>query len=136
MILAKVFAQEPTPVDLGKIGGPGLGPFGDIFYGVKDGAKALTDIASIVSSVIGIMTIAAGIWFLIQVLIGGFGWITSGGDKAKLETARNRITDAFIGLVIVVAGWGILALASQFFGVPFLLNKPDETILQIEVKQP
>lgn len=106
---------------LGKIGGEYLGPFGNTAFTGEGAIKAL---ASGVSSIIGIMTIAAGIWFIFQFLIGGFYWITSTGDKAKLETAHHRINDAFVGLIIVVAGWAILALAAQFFNVDFLLSDP------------
>ncbi|MBU1326586.1 hypothetical protein KKB64_00165 [Patescibacteria group bacterium] len=124
----KVFAA-PTGIPLGTIGeGGGLGPFSDIVKKGSDGTAAVNAIAATVSSIIGIMTIAAGIWFIFQFLVGGMNWITSGGDKAKLEAARDRITNAFIGLIIVVAGWAILALASQFFGVDFLLTKPGELI--------
>lgn len=132
LFVDKVYAQTPNP--LGTIGGPGLGPFAQRPYGLSDGVRALTDIAGIVSSVVGIMTIAAGIWFLIQVLVGGFNWMTSGGDKAKLEAARHRITDAFVGLIVVVAGWAILAIAAMFFNVDFLLTRPGETIQQLDAR--
>jgi len=32
------------------------------------------------------------------------------------EISRDKLTNAFVGLVIVVAGWAVLALAGQFFG--------------------
>lgn len=106
-------------VSLGQIGtnDGSLGPF-------ANAGSGLVGIAKIVSSIIGVMTIAAGIWFLFQITIGGFNWITSGGDKAKLEAARGRLTNSFIGIVIVVAGWAILALASQFLGVDFTIGSP------------
>lgn len=111
-------AQVAHP--LGTIGSNdgSLGPF------AGGAASGLVGIAKIVSSVIGVMTIAAGIWFLFQITIGGFNWITSGGDKAKLEAARSKLTNAFIGIVIVVAGWAILALAGQFLGVDFTIGSP------------
>lgn len=103
-------------VDLGTIGGQGLGPFGE------NPGDGITGIAKIISSVIGLMTIAAGVWFMFQFIIGGFNWIGAGGDKAKLQSARDRLTNSFIGLIIVVAGWSILALAGTFFGVDFTLS--------------
>jgi len=48
--------------------------------------------------------------------MGGISWISAGGDKAKLTHARDQLSNAFIGLVVVVAGWAVLALAGQFFG--------------------
>lgn len=108
---------------LGTIGGSGLGPFGE------SAGDGLTGITKIVSSVIGIMTIAAGIWFLFQFIIGGFNWISAGGDKAKLQSARDRLTNSFIGIIVVAAGWAILALAGTFLGVDFTVSSP-ATLLQ------
>ena len=120
----KIFAAEQP---LGTIGGANLGPFAKATY---TGEGALRALAGGISSIIGFMTIAAGIWFMFQFLIGGFYWITSSGDKTKLETARHRINDAFVGLIIVVAGWAILALAAQFFNIDFLLENPGNVLLQ------
>lgn len=108
-----VYAAE----SLGQIGGAGLGPFSNL--GGSNGADAL---AKVISGIIGVMTIAAAIWFMFQLLIGGIGWLSSGGEKAKLTEARDRITHAFIGLIIVVAAWGIIALTGQFLGGFDILN--------------
>ena len=53
------------------------------------------------------LVLASVIAFFI-LLIGGIKWITSGGDKEKLDQAKNTITSAIIGLVIVFALWAIL----------------------------
>ena len=108
---------------LGNIGGDGLGPFG------KNPGDGLTGISAIVSSVIGLMTISAGIWFLFQFIVGGFNWINAAGDKAKLQASRDRLTNSFIGLIVVVAGWSILALAGTFFDVDFTLSR--DNMLQL-----
>lgn len=110
-----IFAQE-----LGRIGGDGLGPFAN----VSGGTEGLQNISKLVSGIIGFMTISAFIWFIFQFLIGGFNWITSGGDKAKLQSARDRITNSLIGLIVVVISWAMLSLAGQFFGVDFTLSNP------------
>lgn len=102
--------------DLGTIGGGGLGPFGD------NPGDGITGITKMVSSIIGLMTIAAGIWFLFQVLVGGFNWISAGGDKAKLQSSKDRITNSLVGIVVVVAAWAITALVGTFLGVDFTLS--------------
>ncbi|OGG01628.1 hypothetical protein A2Z33_07625 [Candidatus Gottesmanbacteria bacterium RBG_16_52_11] len=104
--------------DLGSLYGEGLGPFGHAFTS----GSAFKAIIDAVSSVIGFMTVVASIWFLLQLLIGGINWISSGGDKGKLQSARDRITNAMIGLIIVVAAWAILAVAGQFFGWADILD--------------
>ncbi len=120
--------------DLGKIGeGGGLGPFGGGTYGtgIEGGKTALEQVTKVISNVVGIMTVAASIWFLFNFLVGGFSWITAGGDKGNLEKARHRMTDAFIGFVIVVAAWIILALMGQFFGYDILIGDPRKVIEQL-----
>jgi hypothetical protein len=72
---------------------------------------------SIVSGLIrGALVVAAVVFFFILV-IGGIKWIASGGDKAATEGARNQITAALVGLVIVFAAWAIVQLIQVFFGV-------------------
>lgn len=65
------------------------------------------------------LLIAALVFFFILV-IGGIRWILSGGDKAQTEAARNQITAALVGLVIVFAAWAIAQLIETFFGVNIL----------------
>lgn len=75
------------------------------------------EIGDIVSGLIrGALVIAAVVFFFILV-IGGIRWIMSGGDKAQTENARNQITAALVGLVIVFAAWAIVALINTFFGI-------------------
>jgi hypothetical protein len=99
---------KATP--LGTIGGEGLGPF------AKSTGNPVQTITTAISGFIGALTVIAAIWFLVQFLIGGISWISSAGDKAKITESRERLTNAFIGLLVVVAGWAILAIAGQFFG--------------------
>jgi len=42
---------------------------------------------------------------------------TSGGDKAKVESARGTIIAAIVGLVIAFLAFFILSLALSFFGL-------------------
>jgi len=119
-----VLAQATTgSVNLGKIGGEGLGPFAKTSFGT-DGRIAMEKFTGAISAIIGLLTVIAAIWFFIQITLAGLAWITAGGDKNKLTEARDKISNAFIGLVIVVAGWAILALAGQFFGWDILLVDP------------
>lgn len=127
--MEKVLAA--APVNLGSsIGGEGLGPFGKTLPGGGAGGATtgLINITKIVSSVIGVMTVAAMIWFIFNFIIGGIQWIASGGDKHNLEQSQQRITNAFMGLLIVAAGWTILALAGKFLGIDTLISAPGKFI--------
>jgi hypothetical protein len=123
-MLERVFAAQ----GLGTIGGEGLGPFGNQSLG--NNAIGAINVINTISSIVGIMTTAACIWFLLQILFGGYEWMAAGGDPKKIESARSRITNAFIGLVIVVGSWSLLAVTGQFFGFNTLVN-PAEFINQV-----
>ncbi len=80
----------------------------------------ITDIGRLISSVISLAFIIAGILVFAFLVWGGVEWITSGGDKTKTEAARNRITAALVGLAIVAASYAVMRLISYFFGVNVL----------------
>lgn len=101
-----------------------MGPFGNIGKS-SDKYAGITAILDTISSVIGFMTIIAGIWFLFMILFAGYEWISAGGDTKKISSARDRITHAFTGLVIVIGAWSLLAVAGQFFGFDILVNPRD-----------
>lgn len=121
-----------TEQNLGPIGGEGLGPFGR--NPATSGEAALTQITGAISSIIGFMTIVGSIWFLFQLLFGGYEWISSAGDTKKLTTARQRIMNGFFGLVIIIAAWVIMAVIGQFFGYDILVGKPGTIINQLQLK--
>ena len=60
---------------------------------------------------------AIGLLMVFLYLIwGGIDWITSGGDKGKTEGARNKITAAVIGLIVLAAAYAILTIVVGFLG--------------------
>lgn len=66
-----------------------------------------------------IMTIAAILVFVFLVW-GAIEWITSSGDKSKLEGARNKISNAVIGLIILAATTAVFVLVEEFLGINVL----------------
>lgn len=86
------------------------------------GFESLTNLnfPGIINILVRFMVIIAAVIFFFMLVIGGIRWIASGGDKAQTEGARNQITAALVGLVIVFAAWAIAALIHSFFGVDIL----------------
>lgn len=60
----------------------------------------------------------AGIAVFIMLIIGGFRYLTAGGDPKSAESARKTITYAIFGLVLILAAWFILRFIETFTGVP------------------
>ncbi|MGB4759502.1 MAG: hypothetical protein WBP26_05620 [Candidatus Saccharimonadales bacterium] len=56
---------------------------------------------STVALVINIFSWVVGIVAVIMIIVGGFKYITSGGDSGKITSAKNSIIYAIIGLIIV-----------------------------------
>ncbi len=54
-----------------------------------------------------------GLIAVVIILIGGFKWMTSGGNEEKTTSARKLLVAGVVGLVIVLASWG---LASWLIG--------------------
>jgi len=90
------------------------------------GLTGLT-LGSIISGLIRGSLVVAAVIFFFMLVIGGIKWIASGGDKGQTEGARNQITAALVGLVIVFAAWAIVQLIQTFFGIN-IFNLTIETI--------
>jgi len=76
-------------------------------------------IGSLISGIVGALLIFAFFAAFLYLMLGGFNWITAGGDKTKLQAARDEITNALIGLVVVGAGWAVMTLVGNFLGIEF-----------------
>ncbi len=80
----------------------------------ESGGEAL---GRIVGNLVGALFIAGFLLTFMQLLLGGISWITAGGDKQKLQEARDKITNAIMGLIIVGAAFALTTLVGQFFGL-------------------
>lgn len=88
-----------------------------------DGTKCETETGSdriqqIVTTLVNVFSVVVGIVAVIMIVVGGFKYITSGGDSGNITGAKNTIVYAVIGLVIV-------ALAQ--FLVQFVLKNVNKT---------
>ncbi len=122
----------PKNQTLGRIGGTGggLGPFANIELTLTEAGNILENV---LSAVIGLITVATSLWFMLQVFLGALSWVSAGGDAQKVEGARERITNAIIGLIIVVAAWSLVGIIGTLFGLKILspasvLTTIDESI--------
>lgn len=112
----------------GNSGGVNIAPNGGFTgfgkLGLQGSSATNADItfSNFISSAIGLMTIIAIIWFVFTFLIGAFGIMTAGGDKGALESARKKIMNGLIGLVVVIAAIFVIKLIGYLIGIPDILN--------------
>lgn len=86
------------------------------------GNLASLTIPNIIAYAVTFVLIISALIFFFMLIFGGIKWILSGGDKGKTESARNQITAALIGLVIVFSAWAIITLLGTIFGITNILN--------------
>jgi TRAP-type C4-dicarboxylate transport system permease small subunit len=54
---------------------------------------------------------------LLYLLYGGIKWITSRGEKAEVEAARNHIMAAILGLIVVFLAIFLVTVILAAFGI-------------------
>lgn len=100
----------------------GFRGFGSL--GLENTEAFMADIVftKFLSSTIGLMSIVAIIWFIFLLITGGYGYMTAGGDKAKIEKAQKTITNGIVGLAITVFAIFIVKFIGSLLGIDFILN--------------
>lgn len=72
-------------------------------YNTKKPQDARETILEIVNVILGFLALIA----VILLVVSGFQYMTSGGNNDKMNKALGNIKGLAIGLVIVLAAWGI-----------------------------
>jgi len=65
------------------------------------------DPREIAAAVINVLMGFLGIVAVVIILIGGFKWMTAGGNEDKVAEARKLIMAGIVGLVIILAAFAI-----------------------------
>lgn len=77
-------------------------------------AAGESTVSSVITAAINILSIVVGVIAVIMIIIGGLKYIMSSGDSNNINSAKNTILYAIIGLVVVAFAQII---------VKFVLNK-------------
>jgi len=65
------------------------------------------DLPSLVGSIINIALGLLGVLLVVLVVYAGFLWMTAAGSKEQVTKAKEILTRAIIGIIIVVAAYAI-----------------------------
>ncbi len=74
-------------------------------------------LGKLIGNLVGALFIAGFLLAFVYLVMGGITWITAGGDKTKLEKARDEITNSILGIIVVGAAWAMAVLVASFFGL-------------------
>lgn len=85
--------------------------------GAEAGGGAIEKFLSVF---LGFFTIIGGLMFLMYFVFGGLAWLSASGDKGKVESARTQMTNAAIGLIIVILAQFIISIVGGVLGISIL----------------
>lgn len=83
----------------------------------NSGIPTISCLGNVFGNVVRAMLGLAGIALFVLLLVGGFKYITSGGDPKAIEGAQKTITYAIIGLIVILLSFLILVLIGTITGV-------------------
>ncbi len=94
--------------------------FGDLEVPLESDKKSVDDIAKdgllpYVAIVIKFVTVSIIIIGVIMIVVGGFTYMTAGGDSGKLGQAKTFIGAALLGIILALASYLILNTISPQF---------------------
>lgn len=74
-----------------------------------------TDLATVVGSGIRAALTLVGLIFLVLMVYAGYLWMTARGETDQVDKAKNIISAAIIGLVLVMSAYAITVLVTRRF---------------------
>lgn len=93
---------------------------------IKTPSFFFDDVGILINKALNFVMVLGALLVFMYLIWGGIEWITSGGDKGKTEAARNKITAAVLGLIVLAAAWAILGLVLKFLGAGDLNSLIDQ----------
>ena len=100
VMLPQLVLAEGNPA-LGKleaVGSSDKGPYTAVGW---------NSVSRIIGAGVGAALSLIGVIFLILMIYAGYNWMTAQGEEEKVEKAKDTLTRAIIGLIIVVGAYAI-----------------------------
>lgn len=96
-----------------KVTNPVLGP-------TLSGKTGLEFFQSLLPSLVTLALVIAAIIFVFMFIFGAITWITSGGNKDSVAVAKSRVSNAIIGLIVLLLIFAFIAFLESFFHINIL----------------
>ncbi|MFA5749798.1 MAG: hypothetical protein WC895_01060 [Candidatus Shapirobacteria bacterium] len=101
-----------------------LGIFGEIKPPIENNAYFTgtkgSGIFLLLSNLFKLAGVIAGIFFIVQVILAGFNYLSANGDPKKTEVAFAKIWQSMIGLAIVASAFVIASVIGRLTGINIL----------------
>ena len=77
-------------------------------------------IAGVIGTILSVVMTVGVLLLLFYLIMGACNWITSGGNSGKMEEARNQITTALIGMIILASVLALVMFVQYILGIEVL----------------
>lgn len=86
-------------------------------------------ISIFLSNLIALIYMLAMFVLVFMLVWGAWDWITSGGEKEKLDGARKKLINAIIGITLFAVAFAVIKVLGVFTGFEFFVgqNTPPPT---------
>jgi len=84
---------------------------------LNTGVATLQGFECIFANILTIIVPLAGLASFVVLIIGGFQYLTSGGDPKQTQKASSIVTGAIIGLAVTMGVWFIFRLLFDITGI-------------------
>ena len=74
----------------------------------------------LISDILKLAGYIAGIFFLVQIIMAGYGYISANGDPKKAEAAWTKIWQSLLGIIIVASAFIIASVVGYFLHIDIL----------------
>jgi hypothetical protein len=71
-------------------------------------AHGSTSVNNIIKATVNILSWVVGLVAVIMIIVGGFRYVTAGGDSSNVAAARSTIVYAIVGLVVAASAQAIV----------------------------
>ena len=106
MVAACSFIGMPAFASSSTVDCPADLPNRDIICGKGTEDDMMSKVGSVLTVIYGLI----GILAVVMIVVGGVKYMTSQGDPGKIQSAKNTIMYAIIGLVVTLAAFAITNL--------------------------
>jgi len=102
--------------------------FQQAIFGAPDPTKPFSRVSVslgvIISELLKYLFPFTGLLLFVYLLIGGFSYLTSGGEPKAMEQAQSKITNAIVGFIIVFVAYWVVQIFEFMFGISGSLFSP------------
>lgn len=111
VMVFSLYAVSPVTVAQSQTPSDGLRQLNDQSEGIEDlgiNANSREDIVDLIAEVIDWALYISGAIAVIFVIVGGYRYLTAGGNEETATKGRQTVVNALIGLVIIILAYVIV----------------------------